>query len=179
MDWHKLSSIVLSKKQPFSFEVSEIAVIYAHHSYPIIFAGKKSSVLILWDKTMTSIGELSGGTHTYHHIKLNNNGDKIIGIDSVGDISIWRFNLLFSTRNTPMLWIRGQDVKDCCFVNNSSFLVTISHKGIAKYDLTKPEKSMKDWDYSDVTGDKIIYSPHGKCCIVVNFKKNEIYTFDI
>ena len=42
---------------------------------------------------MTSVGELKGSKHTFHEIIINNNGDKVVGIDSQGDVFIWRFNL--------------------------------------------------------------------------------------
>lgn len=85
VDWNQLSSVIFQRKDSLNFDYAEIQTICAHHIFPVILAAKKSSILVIWNKTMTAVGELQGGRYTYNGITLNNNGDKVVGIDSVGD----------------------------------------------------------------------------------------------
>lgn len=143
-----------SPTRGFTYEYSEINVIKAHNKFPILLAGKKSAIVILWTKTMTSVGELKGSKHTFHEIIINNNGDKVVGIDSQGDVFIWRFNLLTMTPNTPPTsTIEGMHIKDACFINDSSFLVAVTQNDMYMFDLTKNKSNMQIWDTKSDRGD--------------------------
>lgn len=55
--------------------------------------------------------------------------------------------------------IEGMHIKDACFINDSSFLVGVTHNALYMFDLTKNKSDQQIWnstkDHGETGGDKI------------------------
>ena len=130
---------------------------------------------------MTAIAELKAGRHTIHKVIINNLGDRIIGIDSIGDVFIWRYNLL-TLRSNPSGILSRIEAVDLCFLSNSSSIAVLTKEGISCYDMLKltgyvDHKTRRMDTFSG--GTLIRYLPYSKNCLVICGKKSRVYLYNM
>lgn len=129
---------------------------------------------------MTAIAELTAGKSEISVIRVNNLGDRVIGIDTKGHLYIWRFNLLVNRQHYSTV-IRRIDAVDACFTTNSSSIAILTKNSLFFYDLLKLEKF--DLDHARVSsvsgGTMVRYLPKYRFCLVICGKKGKVETYDL
>ena len=183
MSWNKLSYILFEEKETLSFDLSDIKCSVTHPTFPIIFAGSKGQVLVIYSKTMAVIAVMEAGKRGIQKILINNCGDRVIAIDRSGRFFMWRYNLV-AKNFKPKLDIATLDAVDCSFISDNSRIIVASKKHLILIDTLEGEQLAENFknapvldEFSGIT--HILYSPHLRYCIVVLGKKSKIILFDI
>ena len=141
------------------------------------------TIAIIYSKTMTVIGKLRGNKSSIQKIKINKEGDRVLGIDSSGYINIWRFNLL-TKNSTPSIVLKGLDAVDAVFTSNGSNIAILTKEYLLSYDLlrfdTDKKKILANNKISSVQGgSKIEFLPTLGCCLVFAPKRDRVHLFNM
>lgn len=183
MSWNQLSYVLFEDKETIGFNLNNVSCSETHPNFPIIFAGKKGSIQVVYSKTMASIGTLESGSRTISRIIVNYSGDRIIGIDSEGGFYIWNFNLL-DTSIEPMIKIEDLHAIDACFISNSSRCLISTRKNLYLYDIfeelnTKKELKAKSKIEKLPGITKLLFLPFYNSVIVIIGKHSKICKYEL
>ena len=132
---------------------------------------------------MMVIGKLLGGKHSLVKILVNREGDRILGVNSRGYLTIWRYD--YSSVNiVPSLVLKGLDVVDAAFTSNSSNIVILTKEMILTYDLLKFDVSkpsiIENCKIANVNGAASIeYIKMHDCLLVVAPKRDKVFLYEL
>lgn len=167
-----------------SYDLSELKCAATHPTFPLIFAGTKSKVLVIYSKTMAVTATLEAAKRSVVQVVINNSGDRIAGIDNNGDFFFWRFNLL-SKKFSPKIHLSFMECTSLCFMSDSSRVLLSSNKKLYVLDtlaqnITKEQlnsKSVLDGNLRGITS--VLYSPYLKDGIAILGKKGELASYSL
>lgn len=132
---------------------------------------------------MVVIGKLLGGKHSLVKLVINQEGDRILGINSRGYLTIWRYD--FSSVNiVPSLVLKGLDVVDAAFTSNGSTLAILTKEMILSYDLLKFDISkpsiVENCKLASINGAASIeYIKIYQCLLVLAPKRDKVFLYEL
>ena len=179
-------------------DVSESLTIISHPKLPIFLTGNKGQANLWTFDNLNCFGEFETSTKDsiISTLKFNNFGDKLGGVDLMGNFYLWKFNKQYiyiiilykyldfydsSKNSSPIYGIYKKNISDFCFLNEGSIFATLSQGQKSLFNIWDTLLPMKKNAIVNefVNGTNIHYSSQKNLLIFSNFKKNSLSFYDL
>ena len=165
-------------KEVLQVDQDNVSTILAHDKYPILFVAIKSGdICVIWSQTMKVISVLHGARHALVKLCLSPSGDRVVAIDSHGNILVWRFNLS-SKRQLVQSGFKNGTIQDVTFLNDSSLFVVLTKDSLMLCDVliggSEPSVTI-----CEANANLVFFLPMLQLCVLINQKRRRVWTVNV